>query len=265
MVSHAPILFGCSGYSYPEWVGTFYPDSMPRAQLLEYYAARFTVLELDHTCYRMPVQSSMARLVERTGGGLVFTVRLHRSMTHDRPGDGAVIRQFVEGLEPLCSAGVLGAVLAEFPRSFEPTRESARYVNWMHKQLNGIPLAVEFRNGGWSRPEVFEWLRRRQVAFCCVDQPRLPGLFPATVMATAQVGYLRFHGRNAEAWFRTDDPGDRYAYRYQEAELRPWVGKVRELRRQCQTVLCVFNNRRDGSAPVNATEMEALVRLSDEA
>jgi len=182
------ILFGCSGYSYPEWVGPFYPDATPRSQLLEYYAARFTVLELDHTCYRMPVRSSMARLVERTGGGLVFTVRLNRSMTHDRPWDRDAIRQFADGLEPLRAAGVLGAVLAEFPRSFEATRESARYVNWMHTQLDGMPLAVEFRNGGWARQEVYEWLRRRQVAFCCVDQPRLPGLFPPTAVATASVG-----------------------------------------------------------------------------
>ena len=32
---------GTSGYSYPEWKGTFYPAKLPAKQMLGYYAARF--------------------------------------------------------------------------------------------------------------------------------------------------------------------------------------------------------------------------------
>ena len=32
---------GTSGYSYPEWKGSFYPAKLPAKQMLGFYAARF--------------------------------------------------------------------------------------------------------------------------------------------------------------------------------------------------------------------------------
>ena len=35
---------GTSGYNYPEWKGSFYPEKFPAAKMLPYYAAAFTTV-----------------------------------------------------------------------------------------------------------------------------------------------------------------------------------------------------------------------------
>jgi uncharacterized protein YecE (DUF72 family) len=42
------IWIGTSGYNYPEWKGSFYPETMPAAKMLPYYAARFPTVEINH-------------------------------------------------------------------------------------------------------------------------------------------------------------------------------------------------------------------------
>lgn len=263
MSDEAQVLIGCSGYSYPEWIRPFYPEGTARTKLLDHYASRFDLLELNYTYYRMPTAASMERMVRRTEGGLAFSVKANGALTHERERSESAARAFVEALAPMVEAGVLRAVLAQFPQSFHPTRESARYVNWLQRQLGDLPLVLELRNGGWARREVFDWLRRRGIGLCNVDQPRLPGLFPITSMATTELGYLRFHGRNAASWYQAEDPGDRYAYRYDESELLPWVERIRELVRRCRTVMVLFNNHRDGFAPANAAQLAGLLRQAD--
>jgi len=256
------VLVGCSGYSYPEWIGPFYPPGTPRNRLLERYAEQFDVLEINYTYYRMPTAASMEKMVRRTGGGLSFVVKLNGAMTHERVADPAVSRTFVEALTPMREAGVLGAVLAQFPQSFHAEADSARYVNWLQRQLGDLPLVVELRNGGWAQARVYAWLERRGVALCNVDQPRLPVLFPITAITTAPWAYVRFHGRNADSWYQPDDPGDRYAYRYDESELLPWVERIRDLMKRSRTVFVLFNNHRDGFAPANARQFQGLLTRS---
>ena len=49
---------GTSGYSYPEWKGSFYPAKMPAREMLGFYAARFRTVEINNTFYRPPVAST---------------------------------------------------------------------------------------------------------------------------------------------------------------------------------------------------------------
>ena len=48
------IWVGTSGYNYPEWKGTFYPETLPAAKMLPYYAERFPTVEINYTFYRAP-------------------------------------------------------------------------------------------------------------------------------------------------------------------------------------------------------------------
>ena len=53
---------GTSGYNYPEWKGSFYPEKMPPEEMLPYYAERFPTVEINNTFYRMPNEKAVARL-----------------------------------------------------------------------------------------------------------------------------------------------------------------------------------------------------------
>ena len=45
---------GTSGYNYPEWKGTFYPEKLPASRMFAFYAERFRTVEINYTFYRMP-------------------------------------------------------------------------------------------------------------------------------------------------------------------------------------------------------------------
>ena len=53
---------GTSGYNYPEWKGSFYPQKMPAAKMLPYYAERFTTVEINYTFYRIAEHEDPRRL-----------------------------------------------------------------------------------------------------------------------------------------------------------------------------------------------------------
>ena len=38
-------LIGTSGYNYPEWRGSFYPEKLAAAKMLGYYAERFNSVD----------------------------------------------------------------------------------------------------------------------------------------------------------------------------------------------------------------------------
>ena len=38
---------GCSGFSYAEWKGNFYPEDFPPRKWLQYYATVFRAVELN--------------------------------------------------------------------------------------------------------------------------------------------------------------------------------------------------------------------------
>lgn len=40
------IWVGTSGYNYPEWRGSFYPEKFATAKMLRYYAERFSTVRL---------------------------------------------------------------------------------------------------------------------------------------------------------------------------------------------------------------------------
>jgi uncharacterized protein YecE (DUF72 family) len=43
------VFVGTSGYNYPEWRGTFYPEKFSTAGMLAYYAERFPTVEINYT------------------------------------------------------------------------------------------------------------------------------------------------------------------------------------------------------------------------
>src|SRR5262245_47621929 len=74
---------GTSGYSYKEWKGNFYPESLPDSALLRYYAERFSTVEINYTFYRMPNVRMLQGWAKETGADFTFTLKAPRRITHD--------------------------------------------------------------------------------------------------------------------------------------------------------------------------------------
>ena len=253
------VLVGTSGYSYDDWVGPFYPPGTTRQGFLSLYAREFPVVELNFSYYRQPDPRMLERMAAGTGPGFTFALKAHRSMTHEI-GDSweKDVAEFRSGIQPMVDSGKLAAVLLQFPYSFAYTPESRSRLASLCGKLEGLPLAVEFRKSEWLKEQVFEGLRQRGVSLVSVDEPDLPKLLPPTTETTGRFGYVRFHGRNKQAWW-TGDNASRYDYLYAREELEEWVERIRLILARVPVILLFFNNHWRGNAAQNAREMRRLL------
>jgi uncharacterized protein YecE (DUF72 family) len=256
------LYIGTSGFSYADWRGVFYPQTMKQGDFLAYYAQRFDCVELNFTYYRQPAAHAMAAMAAKVPDAFKFTVKAHRTMTHEIPGGSdlaAEFERFRQGMLPVVEAGKLGCVLFQFPWSFRPSKGNYDYVLSLPDRLDYAQVVVEFRNNGWARDEVYEALRQQAIGFCCADEPELRGLFPRVAVATSGVSYLRFHGRNAAKWFNHKEAWERYDYLYNREELAQWVPKIHEMADASDDMYVFFNNCHRGQAAVNAAQMQELL------
>jgi uncharacterized protein YecE (DUF72 family) len=251
---------GTSGFSFPDWAGTFYPQDLPKSEWLPYYAGRFSALELNSSYYRIPSAKTMTHLCERTPPGFLFMVKANKKTTHQRA-DAEVAEEFRACLQPLIEAGRLRGVLAQFPWSFRNTEENRDYLVSIAERTSDVQWFAEFRRRDWIVPLVGNLLRERRIGFVSVDEPQISDMVPPVAKFTVPVAYVRFHGRNAEAWWGrgTDQARDRYDYLYSEEELRLWTGKIERLRGKVKEIFLFFNNCHDGQAAENAVLMRDLL------
>ena len=83
MSASCAYLIGTSGYNYPEWRGTFYPEKFPTAKMLAYYAERFNTVEVNYTFYRIPTPTLLEGWAKGTPEDFTFTLKAPRRITHD--------------------------------------------------------------------------------------------------------------------------------------------------------------------------------------
>ena len=240
------IYFGVSGWSYDDWIGPVYPKDLPKRDWLAFIAARVDALEINVTYYRIPAPSIIQGWVEKTPDDFMFTAKLHRSLTHERAEPN--FSQFQMDLKPLSDAGKLGAVLAQFPYSFQRNDVNESYLKQLRDGLETMPLVVEFRHTSWFREEIVALLDSLDIGFCAVDQPVLKNLLPPIIYNVGKIGYVRFHGRNAEKWWDHDEPWERYNYEYPRDELAEWTPKLRSLANELPQTFVFANNHYRGKS-----------------
>jgi len=262
------VRFGTAGWSYPDWVGVFYPAGSARSfRALVFYARFFDAVEINSSFYAIPTERSARGWVAQVeeNPDFLFSAKLWRGFTHERSATRGDVRGVGAYLDILAAAGRLAALLLQFPWSFKNNQDNRTYLEKLFAAFAAFPLVLEVRHGSWLEPPVLEWLREKGVGFCNLDQPTLSGGIGPTAEVTAAVGYVRLHGRNFENWFREADPSDRagagarYDYLYSKQELMPWVERVRELMGQARLSLVIANNHPRGQAAANALELKALV------
>ena len=238
--------------------------------MLPFYARHFRAVEIDSSYYGVPQPRTVISMATRTPDDFRFSFKAPQTVTH--PADTASLRvhddakALLESLEPMISARKLACVLAQFPNAFKPEGDREEYVRAVVEALAGVPVVVEFRNERWQRPETLQLLGELRAGYANVDMPALDGLLGPSSDASAGVGYVRFHGRNAKTWWKGSNV-TRYDYLYTPEELVPWTDRIAEVEEQSKDTYVFFNNHANGKAPRNAAMIEALLdeRYGDEA
>jgi len=267
MPSKASIYIGTSGWSYPKgdgtWKGYFYPAG--KINELEYYSQFFNTVEINSSFYRPPNPGYVYNWVRRTPRDFLFTVKLWQKFTHPKmyqeaTGEEAVISQsdvdvFNRSIEPLAKYEKLGALLAQFPPSFKNDGYGQQILGAVIKTFGYYRLAVELRHRSWSDDSnTIEFLRNNNVSWVQIDEPKFQSSVAEEIPLTSDMAYFRFHGRNAEMWWKGNTE-TRYNYLYSPAEIDELGSKVKVAVEQTNLTFAFFNNHWQGHAPRNAIDM----------
>ena len=258
------IRFGPAGWSYDDWGGIVYPAHRPHGfHEAEYLANFFDTIEINTTFYHPPRAEAAQNWVRRVqhNPNFRFTAKLWQRFTHERTASRQDERIFKEGLQPLLEAGLLGALLMQFPWSFKNNKENREYIGGLVMQFMEFPLVLEVRHESWNKPEIYQLLRELGVGFCNIDQPVIGQSIRPSERSTSPVGYVRLHGRNYEHWFTSSEhPEERYDYLYSRGELEGWSERIRHVAQAADATYVVTNNHFRGKAVANALQLISIIR-----
>ena len=218
------IWVGTSGYNYPEWKGNFYPADLPAAKMLQYYADRFSTVEINYTFYRAPTEKILAGWSSLTPAQFRLTLKAPRRITHDSKlrHCGDLVRTFCATAQTLGSK--LGVLLFQLPPTFK--KDLAVLEEFLAELPPHVRGAFEFRHASWLNDEVYERLKGRNLALCVADTDRLS----TPVVRTADYGYFRLRDEGYTAsdinrWARVigeRTEGDTFVYfKHEEAGKGP--------------------------------------------
>jgi len=298
------ILIGCSGWSYDDWVGTFYPKGTDKKDWLGYYGRFFPTVEINSTFYAVPnsytveawVRKGLAIAQAREGmGGFTYSMKLPQKITHELMVKGDLDKALEEArgfqktvLDPLAKQNLLGALLVQTSPYFKADKEGTMKV--LKGLLEGLDmelcdLAIELRHKSWLTkgrggatvllPEVAGLLKDKGVMLCETDGPG----FPYIGIVTGGKVYLRFHGRNKDIWFKkgtgsskgmeTEEEGEEKdgrfnRYDYLYTEEELAPWKER-LEEGSEDGFVYFNNHPRGKGPKNALMLMDLLGIRHEA
>jgi uncharacterized protein YecE (DUF72 family) len=258
----AKILVGTSGFSYHEWKDVFYPRDLHPADFLAFYCREFNTVELNFSYYRIPTPAQCRQMLKKSSHRVEFVIKAFKGLTHEITDQSlpVLLPQFKESIEPFSQSSTLGAILLQFPQSFHYTPRSRVYLQSLIEGFHPMSVCVEFRQREWLKDSVYATLKELNAGFVCVDEPPLRGLLPPVAVATANIGYIRFHGQNCSKWY-TGDSKERYDYLYSEEELKEWLPKVNTLAKQTEKLFIVFNNHKKAQAVTNAKMMMGLLNI----
>ena len=139
------IRIGTSGFSYDDWIGTFYPPSLKPNHRLEYYSGKFRTVELNSSLYQLPALPAVYGMFRKVPDEFDFFVKAHRDLTHVRRNAEATLPRFQEMLKAYERERKLAGTLFQFPANFECSDEHEDYLRWLVESLKGIRTVIEFR------------------------------------------------------------------------------------------------------------------------
>jgi len=292
------ILIGSASWTDKTLIGCgrFYPKECKSAEArLRYYATQFPVVEVDSSYYGMPTPSNAQLWAERTPEGFVFNVKAFRLFTghqtsprvlhkdiqqalepglpevlyyKDVPEEirGELWRRFSEALEPLRQAGKLGAVHFQFAPWLLRNREGQAHVRECVERMEGLPVAVEFRNKSWfdgaNAASTVAFERELGVVHTIVDGPQgFPNSVPDIWEVThPELALVRLHGRNRETWnHKGPASSSRFNYWYSGEELAALKPQILKVARKARQVHVLFNTNYEDQGQVNARLMMQLL------
>jgi uncharacterized protein YecE (DUF72 family) len=229
---------GTSGYNYPEWRGSFYPEDIKAKDMFAFYAERFGAVEINYTFYRMPTEKTTGNWLAQAPPGFRYVLKAPRRITHERrlkPESAEALGFFCEAARVLGEH--LGPLLFQLPPNFRC--DLPRFEAFLAMLPTDVRAAFEFRHDSWLNDEVYALLRQHGAALCIADF----GDRTTPLEATARHGY-----------FRLRDEG------YGPADLERWLGQILERSSAWDEVFVFFKHEDEGKGAEFARDFSGLLQ-----
>jgi uncharacterized protein YecE (DUF72 family) len=226
-------------------VGVFYPEGLPPASYLSFYAGHFPVTEINTSFYRLPKPSTISNWVSVVPGRFRFCPKISRYITHVKKLNDPelILPRFFDIFEPIKKR--LGPILIQLPDSVAFHIEKADpFFKILHDTYSGYRFALEIRHPSWMEEEALHLLKNYHIAWVIAESG---GRWPSAEIVTDKHIYLRFHG-----------PNGYYDTSYPDRVLRECARKCREWAASGHTVWVFFNNDGHGYAIENARTLREL-------
>jgi uncharacterized protein YecE (DUF72 family) len=267
---------GTSGWRYPPWRRTFYPEGLAQRRELEHLSRCVDTIEINGSFYSLQRPENYRAWAAETPDDFVFAVKGGRFITHLKQ-----LRDVEQPVANFFASGVLGlgpklgpllwqlpprlrfdaARIAEFLSLLPHTTTEAAALAARHdERLDGRALtetdadrplrhALEVRHESFRDPAFPALLREHGVALVLADSA---GTWPVFEEVTADFVYVRLHGQD-----------ELYASGYTPAALDAWAERVQAWRDDGMDAYVYFDNDMKVHAPYDAIALAE--RLCQEA
>jgi len=243
---------GCSGWSYQDWVGPFYPKDAQASDYLRLYSSVFDAVEVDSTYYRNPSPLMVSNWRRGTPEGFVFTAKFPKKITHEKKlrDVGEQLERFYKSMSELREK--LGALLVQLPPSFNYKKDRDALEQFLGRIDTGYRHAIELRNRSWFRPDVYKMLGQSNVALVWSENQ-----YASTPPeATSEVAYVRMVGDRSITDFSKTQ-------RDQGEVMRKWYSALEEKSSLFKQGFIFFNNHFAGFGPGSVNEFRRLAGLAE--
>ena len=243
---------GCSGWSYKDWQGPFYPKGLQAGEYLSHYSKVFNCVEIDSSFYRIPNPFMITQWRNKTPPGFLFSPKLPKKITHE-----AKLKDFGTSLVYFYSVvsklkEKLGPIVIQLPPSVKLSSHLDTMKSFLAQLSPEFKHAIEFRHKSWFAPEVYSMLRKDNIAMVW----SLNQYLETPPEATADFLYLRLVGDREI----TEFSGTR---KDRSADMKRWAEVVREKSGKFESGYVFFNNHFAGFSPESANEFRRLLGLME--
>lgn len=230
------IWVGTSGFSYPEWKGSFYPEKLPQKKMLSFYAGHFRTVEINATFYRMPKEDMLAGWLGEVPEDFGFVLKAPQRITHHKKLEDVAEETARFATLAKVMGARLGPILYQLPQFLK--KDVPRLSAFLASVPRPSPIVIEMGEKSWFSDDVYAALQEHDAAMCIVDDENERKAAP--FRKTAKHGYVRLR---------------RVAY--SDADVAAWAKKIADAK--WERVHVFFKHEDEGTGPALAKRLLAAL------
>ncbi len=226
------IWVGTSGFQYEEWKGTFYPETLSKAKMLPYYAARFNTTEVNYSFRCIPSEKTLTNWAALTSDKFQFSMKALQLITHIKKLKNCedLVKRFSEALQTL--GPKLGPVLFQLPPTL--LSDTTLLSDFLALLPENLRSAFEFRHESWFNDATFAALKAKNAALCIADTEDLK----TPTVITSDFSY-----------FRLRNPA------YTKADISRWAKVIGKEQGRLKETYVYFRHEDTGTGPKFARQL----------